>query len=608
MSLLMDALKRAEQEKKEAAKRIKQTGPNPIADTGEHLIHPGMENTGPHETTRDMDLSLEPLERGRAQAESIPEDTNEYAEIENTSEMPVVYGESDDDDGGPIEDTADMEIVENTQEMGTELPAAMNRERQNSYDNTLEEDMDDNAFDDPFLDSGYSFDETLDSVTASQLAADLGGGPGQPTPVAAHTVFEASRGSAWSQGGRWVVIGTGALILLILGGVVVHYQTTPVARDIPSPVALPEEIRAQQAAIAALPKPRIPAQETFLDTQDSIEGAIETPETSVTPEVAVTETETEAGTGTTTEDAVSEITADAGASQQAAAGELPPMEMLVGSEEESGAAAITDTETPAESPASAAAQDTEAMTAETEETVAMAEPGEARLTESPWTEEIDEPAFEPIAPSSPIRPEMIRISRSTSRDMQSGNNQQAYRAYQSGDLARAESLYKSTLADAPENRDAILGLAAIRMRQNDRAAAYLLYRKLLQLNPSDGVARLALLNMQGAIDPIRNESLLKLMLADKPASPHLYFSLGTLYAAQEKWAAAQQAFFEAYSLDNENPDYALNLAVSLDRMGQSRPARDYYEKAVELADKRPASFTTSDVLTRLQALRQLQSS
>jgi Flp pilus assembly protein TadD len=192
--------------------------------------------------------------------------------------------------------------------------------------------------------------------------------------------------------------------------------------------------------------------------------------------------------------------------------------------------------------------------------------------------------------------------------MQSGNNQQAYRAYQSGDLARAESLYKSTLADAPENRDAILGLAAIRMRQNDRAAAYLLYRKLLQLNPSDGVARLALLNMQGAIDPIRNESLLKLMLADKPASPHLYFSLGTLYAAQEKWAAAQQAFFEAYSLDNENPDYALNLAVSLDRMGQSRPARDYYEKAVELADKRPASFTTSDVLTRLQALRQLQSS
>jgi len=607
MSLLMDALKRAEQEKKEAAKRIKQTGPNPIADTGEHLIHPGMENTGPHETTRDMDLSLEPLERGRAQAESIPEDTSEYAAIENTSEMPVVYGEPDDDDGGPIEDTADMEIVENTQEMGTELPAAMNRERQYSFDNTLEEDMDDNVFDDPFLDSGYSFDETLDSVTATQLAADLGSGPGNPTPVAAHTVFEASRSNGW-QKGSWVAIGLGALILMVLGGVVVHYQTTPVARDIPNPVALPEEIRAQQAAIAALPKPRIPPQATLVDTQDSIEGVIETSQTPATPEVVLTETETEAGTGITTEDAASELTAAASASQQAAAAELPPMEMLVGSDEEVNTAAMTDTETPAESPASAAAAHTEAMTAETEETVAMAEPGEARLTGSPWTEETGEPAFEPMAPSSPISSEMIRISRSTSRDMQSGNNQQAYRAYQSGDLARAESLYKSTLADAPENRDAMLGLAAIRMRQNDKAAAYLLYHKLLQLNPSDGVARLALLNMQVTTDPVRNESLLKLMLAEQPASHHLYFSLGTLYATQQKWAAAQQAFFEAYALDNENPDYALNLAVSLDRMGQSKPARDYYEKAVELADKRPAGFTTSDVLTRLQALRQLQSS
>lgn len=599
MSLLMDALKRAEQEKKEAAKRIKQTGPNPIADTGEHLIHPGMENTGPHETTRDMDLSLEPLERGRAQAESIPEDTNEYAAIENTSEMPVVYGEPDYDDGGPIEDTADMEIVENTQEMGTELPAAMNRDRKYTYDNTLEEDLDDNAFDDPFLDSGYSFDETLDSVTATQLAADLGSGPGNPTPVAAHTVFEASRSNGW-QKGSWVAIGLGALILMVLGGVVVHYQTTPVARDIPSPVALPEEIRAQQAAIAALPKPRIPPQATLVDTQDSIEGVIETSESEDTPELAAAEMDTEAmpGAMTATE---SDITATVSGSEDAVAGELPPMEAIVGSEDDVAASPVTETDTMAATPASPARADAEA-------TVAMMDSQEPGMSESSWPEEIKEPAFEPIAPSSPISPEMIRISRSTSRDMQSGNNQQAYRAYQSGDLARAESLYRSTLADAPENRDAMLGLAAIRMRQNDRAAAYLLYRKLLQLNPSDNVARLALLNLRGTNDPVRNESLLKLMLAEQPASHHLYFSLGTLYATQEKWAAAQQAFFEAYSLDNNNPDYALNLAVSLDRMGQAKSARDYYEKAVELADQRPASFTTSDVLTRLQALRQLQSS
>lgn len=602
MSLLMDALKRAEQEKKEAAKRIKHTGPNPIADTGEHHIHAGMENTGPHEMTvsQEMDLSLEPLDQQREVPESLQDNTDEYAVTENTSEMPVVDEEAVHEDA---DTSAEYESTENTQEMATELPPLMERGNGMSYDfdNTLEEEVDDPDYEDPFKDSDYAFDETLDSVTATQLAADLGGGPDQPTPVAAHTVFEASRGSGWKTGGRWLVIGVVSAAILVVAGVIIHYQTTPIARDIPRPVALPEEIRAQQAAIAALPKPHIPPADT--ESTEPMEGAIETSATAPTTEVITQTTAEDAGDAT-----ASEITAGIQAVPEGA--ELPGMDEIAGSaadavDEESTLAA--DTMPMMEEEDSGVAPMEETGREATEPVVAMRAP-EPESSEPAWREDVQEPDFEPIAPARPVTPEMIKISRSTSRDVRSNNNQQAYAAYQSGDLARAESLYKSTLAKSPDNRDALLGLAAIKLRQDDRPAAYLIYRKLLQINPTDAVAKLALLNMQGSNDPVQNESLLKLMLAERPTSHYLYFSLGTVYASQQKWADAQKAFFEAFALDNQNPDYALNLAVSLDRMGQSRSATEYYQKAVDLADKRAAGFTTSDVLTRIRALQQSQSS
>jgi tetratricopeptide (TPR) repeat protein len=78
--------------------------------------------------------------------------------------------------------------------------------------------------------------------------------------------------------------------------------------------------------------------------------------------------------------------------------------------------------------------------------------------------------------------------------------------------------------------------------------------------------------------------------------------LGNQYAQQSRWSEAQAAYFKAYSIDPQNADYAFNLAVSLDQLRQRKPALEYYQRALALADKRAASFDSAQARSRVQEL------
>ena len=82
----------------------------------------------------------------------------------------------------------------------------------------------------------------------------------------------------------------------------------------------------------------------------------------------------------------------------------------------------------------------------------------------------------------------------------------------------------------------------------------------------------------------------------------LQFIQGNQLAAQGRWNEAQQAYFNAHRADPNNPDYCYNLAVSLDRIYESRLARDFYAKSLVLARSRPAGFDTARAQTRLGQL------
>jgi Tfp pilus assembly protein PilF len=178
----------------------------------------------------------------------------------------------------------------------------------------------------------------------------------------------------------------------------------------------------------------------------------------------------------------------------------------------------------------------------------------------------------------------------------------AYQAFNAGDLARAREAYQQVLRAKPDSRDALLGLAAVEMQTGHYAAAERLYARLIELDPRDAHAQAGLIGLKGEVDPLAAESRLKNMIAQQPEASFLNFTLGNQYAAQGRWAEAQQAYFRAYSGDPAHPDFAYNLAVSLDQMHQAKPALEYYRRALALAQGHPVSFDRAQVSKRMTQL------
>ena len=178
----------------------------------------------------------------------------------------------------------------------------------------------------------------------------------------------------------------------------------------------------------------------------------------------------------------------------------------------------------------------------------------------------------------------------------------AFAAFQRGDLDRARIEYQQVLSRETNNRDALLGLAAIDVRTRNYETAELRYLKLIELDPRDAHAQAALIALQGNVDPVQLESRIKNLIAAQPEATHLYFTLGNQYAAQSRWTEAQDAYFKALSADPENADYAFNLAVSLDHLRQGRLAGEFYRKAVAIAGTRAVGFERKQAEARAKEL------
>lgn len=175
----------------------------------------------------------------------------------------------------------------------------------------------------------------------------------------------------------------------------------------------------------------------------------------------------------------------------------------------------------------------------------------------------------------------------TKAKAESGINEvlmRAYAAYNLGNDDQAQTDYKLVLKQYGANVDAMLGLGAIAARQGRLADANGWYRKVLELEPRNEVAKGGMLSIQQAGRPQVNESQIKSLLAASPTDANLHAALGDLYAGQGNWSAAQQAYFEAYRL-NPSAENAFNLGISLDQLGKSTIALPYYQEALQKADQ-----------------------
>jgi tetratricopeptide (TPR) repeat protein len=179
-----------------------------------------------------------------------------------------------------------------------------------------------------------------------------------------------------------------------------------------------------------------------------------------------------------------------------------------------------------------------------------------------------------------------------------------YSALTHGDYPTAERQYRLALANDPASLDAYLGLATTAASSGNFAAAQAYYHKALEMDPKNAVAGAAMATLEGNSDAA--ESHLKAQIAALPNAAPPYSALGHIYVADSRWNDAQQVFFEAYRLDPSNPDYAFNLAVSLDHLKQGKLAREYYSRALTLSESRPAAFNPAEANARINQLGSAQ--
>ncbi|NOG60451.1 MAG: hypothetical protein HND53_08135 [Proteobacteria bacterium] len=574
MSLLMDALKKAEEEKKQAAKRLQEVEIEARGASGENEIVEDSEQK-PEEVNNVSDpyldtsrFSLEPLSLSErddeAEEESVDENNNSQVEI------PTVDETESFSEGLTLENTVaeDVSPQENFEDTQKEIDL---------NDTTVIEGLSTENASAPFDDTFHGvvfeeepetdiYEETLPGVPADQLAKDLGGGQYQPTPVAAKTVFSAGRSSRKNSSFKWGVFIVLAILAIGSFSIFYYFTITPVARNLPSPI-IARGIESSGIETPIITPVIEPPQKPEIINETIVEPVIE-------------EHQVELAESTT---------------------------VLQAKEVDDSQAAVVQSEVQAE-------QEVPVV-----ETIEPVEPNEVKTnklvsTGETATDDITETDHADIKETSPVAsPEvvtqidasLINISKSKKMMQENVMINQAFKAYQDGHYDAAKSIYEDVLKSDHDNRDAHLGLGAIAINQQDRKSAYSHYVHLLELNPLDTLAMSSLIGLSNNADPVKDESAIKLLIQRDDSVPYLYFLLGNVYAKQKRWVNAQQAFFDAYRLDTTNPDYVLNLAISLDQMGQAETALDYYKSAIELSQNSTVGFDPVPVNNRILALSKL---
>lgn len=180
----------------------------------------------------------------------------------------------------------------------------------------------------------------------------------------------------------------------------------------------------------------------------------------------------------------------------------------------------------------------------------------------------------------------------------------AYAAYQAGQLGEATQLYREVLKADPTQRDAWLGLAVIAHASKQREPAMDAYKQVLRLDPQNAtaLAGVSSLMSRNAGEP-QQESRLRELLARSPQEADLNHALGLVLSGEQRWSEAQPLFFKAHALAPQEPQFAYNLAVTLDHLRKSSLAAQYYETALGLAQGKVSGFDESSARSRLAALK-----
>lgn len=186
-----------------------------------------------------------------------------------------------------------------------------------------------------------------------------------------------------------------------------------------------------------------------------------------------------------------------------------------------------------------------------------------------------------------------------------GLMREAYAAYESRDYVLAKEKFNEVIALNPSNQSALLGLGGIAVANKNLVEAIGFYQRVLNIDANNLSAFEAIANLSGKI-PLNDawKKELFIMADNYPSSSTLQYAKGNVYVAENDWLKAQDSYFNALTLAPNNPDFMLNLAVSYDHLGKYRLAAQYYTQALGYAETKPVSFDVNQVRNRLISIKQ----
>ena len=158
-----------------------------------------------------------------------------------------------------------------------------------------------------------------------------------------------------------------------------------------------------------------------------------------------------------------------------------------------------------------------------------------------------------------------------------------YAALTQGQWTEATAAYNKALAENPEERDALLGLAYIAHQGAREEEARELYKRVLRQEPGNPSARAGLLVQTLGNDSEDVSGSSRDVAEQHPGSAAAQSVLGHSLVRQGRLADAQQAFQRAHVLEPGIALHAYNLAVALDRLRNYGAARSYYDRALALS-------------------------
>lgn len=181
--------------------------------------------------------------------------------------------------------------------------------------------------------------------------------------------------------------------------------------------------------------------------------------------------------------------------------------------------------------------------------------------------------------------------------------EKAYKATSLGGMEAAIVIYKKVLTRDPNNVNALFALGSIYQNLHQFKEAKAMYSKVLTIDPNDNNTinnYLALMVQESPTNALAH--LRELEKANPDFSP-VKAQIGMVYAKLGDYDMAEMYMRRAISLSPEVLNYRYNLAVMLDKSGNTYSALQAYKQLIDVGSKDLPSDVISNIRLRIDVLQ-----